>query len=202
MLLLLLCSLPLMRFVAADILLPEERRAMEEFHVQLRENVEPPASNMLLMMVWKEATEFGCATKYCKTHYFTMCLYRPAHNWPRERPYATGVSCSECPDGYGCYRNQCDASTEPVTDDFEAEPQNERPTMAYEAPHDQKNNLTSADEHQAPTPNSFVAEPQNQPITTLHEASIDQDDNTTSASKMLSSTGILLSAVFLVQCTV
>uniref|UniRef100_A0A5K3FHC2 Interleukin-2 n=1 Tax=Mesocestoides corti TaxID=53468 RepID=A0A5K3FHC2_MESCO len=47
--LLLLCSLPLMRLVAADILLPEERRAMEEFHLQLRENVQPPASNMLLM---------------------------------------------------------------------------------------------------------------------------------------------------------
>uniref|UniRef100_A0A5K3FI94 SCP domain-containing protein n=1 Tax=Mesocestoides corti TaxID=53468 RepID=A0A5K3FI94_MESCO len=232
---------------------------MEELHLQLRENVQPPASNMLLMrysteleslinewlencllkepdsttspqyhntsilmaagskrnysfdaifegavyqknrytyennscagycfhykqIVWAEATEFACATKKCNAHYFAMCLYRPAHNWPRERPYATGVSCSKCPEGYECYRNQCYANTEPVTDDFEVEPQNEIPALVYEAPHGQDDNLTSADGHHDPVTKSFSAEPKNEPVTNFYEAPISQDDNPTSAS--------------------
>uniref|UniRef100_A0A5K3FRB3 Secreted protein n=1 Tax=Mesocestoides corti TaxID=53468 RepID=A0A5K3FRB3_MESCO len=47
---LLVCLLPLIRLVSADLLLPDERRAMVEFHLRLRENVYPPASNMLLLV--------------------------------------------------------------------------------------------------------------------------------------------------------
>ncbi|VDD82377.1 unnamed protein product [Mesocestoides corti] len=41
------------------------------------------------------------------------CLYKPGHRNRQERPYERGSSCSGCPPGLGCYRNQCTALTKP-----------------------------------------------------------------------------------------
>uniref|UniRef100_A0A5K3FVC0 SCP domain-containing protein n=1 Tax=Mesocestoides corti TaxID=53468 RepID=A0A5K3FVC0_MESCO len=57
----------------------------------------------------------GCATKTCRKvsdkssspHVFAMCLYKPAGRASLERPYKAGPSCSMCPHGHRCYRNQC-----------------------------------------------------------------------------------------------
>uniref|UniRef100_A0A5K3G7M9 SCP domain-containing protein n=1 Tax=Mesocestoides corti TaxID=53468 RepID=A0A5K3G7M9_MESCO len=64
-------------------------------------------------MVWAASNELGCAQKKCpagsdsKTFLHTACLYKPGESNPVERPYTKGSSCSGCPDGFICRRNQC-----------------------------------------------------------------------------------------------
>uniref|UniRef100_A0A5K3FU35 SCP domain-containing protein n=1 Tax=Mesocestoides corti TaxID=53468 RepID=A0A5K3FU35_MESCO len=177
----------------------EERKTINDYHLELRENVSPTATNMLLMnysveleesvrkwisrceleepnasagaefentgmtihgyspnkpdykmelsfyatgaryynidnntcsqncddykrMVWSNSTEVGCSIQQCNntrksgSDYFIMaCLYRPGKNEPIERPYEKGDSCTKCPSGFTCYRNQCKNVSIPVT---------------------------------------------------------------------------------------
>uniref|UniRef100_A0A5K3FT70 SCP domain-containing protein n=1 Tax=Mesocestoides corti TaxID=53468 RepID=A0A5K3FT70_MESCO len=100
--------------VSAEVPTDEERKAILECHTKLRENVNPPASNMMLMMVWAASTQFGCALKNCpsrndvsKSMYTLVCIYKPSDRLVAARPYERGKSCSQCLDGYGCLRNQC-----------------------------------------------------------------------------------------------
>uniref|UniRef100_A0A5K3EYX3 SCP domain-containing protein n=1 Tax=Mesocestoides corti TaxID=53468 RepID=A0A5K3EYX3_MESCO len=67
-----------------------------------------------LQMVWAISTEVGCASHKCdhksKSYYATACLYEPGALDFQDRPYEAGPSCSNCTQGYGCYRNQCTAN--------------------------------------------------------------------------------------------
>ncbi|VDM18336.1 unnamed protein product [Hydatigera taeniaeformis] len=66
-------------------------------------------------MVWASSNLVGCAMRQCdymepswsNPQYFTVCQYKPAGNIYGEKPYEYGASCSKCPDGYSCFRNQC-----------------------------------------------------------------------------------------------
>uniref|UniRef100_A0A5K3FR91 SCP domain-containing protein n=1 Tax=Mesocestoides corti TaxID=53468 RepID=A0A5K3FR91_MESCO len=67
-----------------------------------------------LRMVWAASTEVGCATGRCANKAdpaerddFIICTYKPSVLRFNARPYARGTSCTRCPTGYGCYRNQC-----------------------------------------------------------------------------------------------
>uniref|UniRef100_A0A5K3FBZ1 SCP domain-containing protein n=1 Tax=Mesocestoides corti TaxID=53468 RepID=A0A5K3FBZ1_MESCO len=189
----LLCLLILTWYVLAEVPTDEERKAILECHTKLRENVNPPASNMMLLnysiemenlavkyiadcqppsnrgpfngtsellmnelreksqyvqelckvngngydydenscngaclsynqMVWAASTQFGCALKNCptdgdvsKSSYTLVCIYKPGDESEDERPYVSGDSCSRCPDGYGCQRNQCYRGTPNTT---------------------------------------------------------------------------------------
>uniref|UniRef100_A0A5K3EFM1 SCP domain-containing protein n=1 Tax=Mesocestoides corti TaxID=53468 RepID=A0A5K3EFM1_MESCO len=66
------------------------------------------------LLVWAAMTKIGCVQRECKhvnarrfPEYLFACLYKPVGNIYDERPYANGSSCSQCPAGYQCYRNQC-----------------------------------------------------------------------------------------------
>uniref|UniRef100_A0A5K3FD38 SCP domain-containing protein n=1 Tax=Mesocestoides corti TaxID=53468 RepID=A0A5K3FD38_MESCO len=189
----LLCVLILTWHVLAEVPTDEERKEILECHTRLREHVNPPASNMMLMnysiemenlavksladcrppsdlepfqgtsellmdelpekpqfvqelstvngktydyerddcsgpcrdynlMVWATSTQVGCATKKCpkrgdvsKSTYALVCIYKPGDNSVAERPYKSGKSCSQCPGGYGCQRNQCYKDTPTTT---------------------------------------------------------------------------------------
>uniref|UniRef100_A0A5K3FV60 SCP domain-containing protein n=1 Tax=Mesocestoides corti TaxID=53468 RepID=A0A5K3FV60_MESCO len=175
--------------VAADVPTLEERNKIMEWHTQVRESVEPTASNMMFMsysteleslaqgyivncsfappdqnflpenvseiphmsigarptfdemlkefasekqfydyennrctdscydykqMVSAETSAVGCIQRQCTSQtvdaqamYLTMCLYKPSDKRLNERPYKSGASCSECPEGYTCRSKQC-----------------------------------------------------------------------------------------------
>uniref|UniRef100_A0A5K3FLA6 SCP domain-containing protein n=1 Tax=Mesocestoides corti TaxID=53468 RepID=A0A5K3FLA6_MESCO len=64
-----------------------------------------------IRMVWAQTTLVGCALGRCQgkddpTTYI-LCAYKPSSLMLDSRPYENGTSCSKCPEGYGCQRNQC-----------------------------------------------------------------------------------------------
>uniref|UniRef100_A0A5K3FXH5 SCP domain-containing protein n=1 Tax=Mesocestoides corti TaxID=53468 RepID=A0A5K3FXH5_MESCO len=69
-------------------------------------------------MVLANVTQIGCALHPCpsssgnsKTEIAIACGYNAISDDRSGRPYEEGVSCSKCPEGYGCNRNQCDAKS-------------------------------------------------------------------------------------------
>uniref|UniRef100_A0A5K3FWX3 SCP domain-containing protein n=1 Tax=Mesocestoides corti TaxID=53468 RepID=A0A5K3FWX3_MESCO len=70
-------------------------------------------------MVWSQSTAVGCAIKTFQNNglLYTTCIYKPGDYTVRDRPYEGGQSCTKCPNGFACYRNQCtnSSSTSPTT---------------------------------------------------------------------------------------
>uniref|UniRef100_A0A5K3F9U9 SCP domain-containing protein n=1 Tax=Mesocestoides corti TaxID=53468 RepID=A0A5K3F9U9_MESCO len=71
-------------------------------------------------IIWSTSSQVGCYRRRCDhsdfwvtPRYVMACLYKPGHRNRQERPYERGSSCSGCPPGLGCYRNQCTALTKP-----------------------------------------------------------------------------------------
>uniref|UniRef100_A0A5K3EXX4 SCP domain-containing protein n=1 Tax=Mesocestoides corti TaxID=53468 RepID=A0A5K3EXX4_MESCO len=100
--------------VLAEVPSEEDRKTIMECHTKLREEVKPTASNMQLMMVRAKSTQVGCAFGQCITkddpstiNHLLTCAYKPSEIMFEEAPYEEGASCSKCPDGYRCHRNQC-----------------------------------------------------------------------------------------------
>ncbi|XP_072168989.1 uncharacterized protein [Diadema setosum] len=66
-------------------------------------------------VVWAESYAVGCGRTLCANlvgfvpnAYMITCNYGPAGNFVGQRPYLTGLSCSECSTGSGqCFNNQC-----------------------------------------------------------------------------------------------
>uniref|UniRef100_A0A5K3FZY7 SCP domain-containing protein n=1 Tax=Mesocestoides corti TaxID=53468 RepID=A0A5K3FZY7_MESCO len=65
-------------------------------------------------MVWATSTEVGCVEGTCnakndltKPTHLLLCLYKPSDLKYGDNPYEPGPSCSKCPEGYWCHRNQC-----------------------------------------------------------------------------------------------
>uniref|UniRef100_A0A5K3FQN9 SCP domain-containing protein n=1 Tax=Mesocestoides corti TaxID=53468 RepID=A0A5K3FQN9_MESCO len=73
-------------------------------------------------MVWATAAQVGCSSKACpngfdasKSRYALVCIYKLSDALLVKGPYESGKSCSRCPDGYGCQRNQCYRDTQTTT---------------------------------------------------------------------------------------
>ncbi|KAL5103085.1 GLIPR1-like protein 1 [Taenia crassiceps] len=66
-------------------------------------------------LVWANSDQVGCAMRRCdglrpdwsNPQYLTVCQYKPGGNYVGQRPYVFGPSCSRCPRGFWCSRNQC-----------------------------------------------------------------------------------------------
>uniref|UniRef100_A0A5K3FWJ2 SCP domain-containing protein n=2 Tax=Mesocestoides corti TaxID=53468 RepID=A0A5K3FWJ2_MESCO len=63
-------------------------------------------------MVWSQTTAVGCTIEDCQNSGIlrTACIYKPGKFDPPDRPYEKGQSCTKCPTGSACYRNQCENS--------------------------------------------------------------------------------------------
>uniref|UniRef100_A0A5K3G5X1 SCP domain-containing protein n=2 Tax=Mesocestoides corti TaxID=53468 RepID=A0A5K3G5X1_MESCO len=63
----------------------------------------------LKTMLWSQTTAVGCTIEACQgsKNYLTACVYKPGDFSVRDRPYEKGQSCTKCPSGFDCYRNQC-----------------------------------------------------------------------------------------------
>uniref|UniRef100_A0A5K3FSZ6 SCP domain-containing protein n=1 Tax=Mesocestoides corti TaxID=53468 RepID=A0A5K3FSZ6_MESCO len=71
-------------------------------------------------MVWAASTEVGCAKAKCpgkkrKEVHFMACAFNHGGTNLDERPYAKGVSCSNCRQGAVCLHNQCASAQEQNT---------------------------------------------------------------------------------------
>uniref|UniRef100_A0A5K3G163 SCP domain-containing protein n=1 Tax=Mesocestoides corti TaxID=53468 RepID=A0A5K3G163_MESCO len=73
-------------------------------------------------MVLATANEVGCAQNVCLTsnpppvfEFLNVCLFRRIGGYLTDRPYKSGMSCSECPNGFACERKQCFKKPSPVT---------------------------------------------------------------------------------------
>uniref|UniRef100_A0A5K3FBN4 SCP domain-containing protein n=1 Tax=Mesocestoides corti TaxID=53468 RepID=A0A5K3FBN4_MESCO len=66
-------------------------------------------------MVWSTSTQIGCAIGRCDHVAFDLqppvyivgCVYKTPHYDCHSSPYTHGRSCSQCPSGSACFRNQC-----------------------------------------------------------------------------------------------
>ncbi|VDM26368.1 unnamed protein product [Hydatigera taeniaeformis] len=66
-------------------------------------------------MIWATSDQLGCAMRRCdglrsdwgNPQYLSVCQYKPDGNLRGQKPYEYGRSCSKCPEGYFCLRNQC-----------------------------------------------------------------------------------------------
>ncbi|VDK43504.1 unnamed protein product [Taenia asiatica] len=66
-------------------------------------------------MVWANTNKMGCAMHQCvelhpalkNPQYLIVCGYKPGGNYEGDWPYEQGPSCSKCPKGQMCFRNQC-----------------------------------------------------------------------------------------------
>ncbi|VDM25389.1 unnamed protein product [Hydatigera taeniaeformis] len=66
-------------------------------------------------MIWATTDKVGCAMRQCdglrsdwdNPQYLIVCQYSPGGNYVGQKPYEYGPSCSKCPRGHSCYRNQC-----------------------------------------------------------------------------------------------
>uniref|UniRef100_A0A5K3EFN1 SCP domain-containing protein n=1 Tax=Mesocestoides corti TaxID=53468 RepID=A0A5K3EFN1_MESCO len=74
-------------------------------------------------MVWATTDKVGCSQKLCqnsiffpKPQYIFTCFYKPADVMMKDRPYLSGSICTECPQGFSCYRKQCTNLTSLATD--------------------------------------------------------------------------------------
>uniref|UniRef100_A0A0R3UAB0 SCP domain-containing protein n=1 Tax=Mesocestoides corti TaxID=53468 RepID=A0A0R3UAB0_MESCO len=84
-----------------------------------------------LQVVWHQTTEIGCSLRKCEERYFVICRYRPAAKPLIEKPYEEGPSCSKCPQGYECHRNQCDANSVSVDNSYYSATQSNAATSVY-----------------------------------------------------------------------
>uniref|UniRef100_A0A5K3G076 SCP domain-containing protein n=1 Tax=Mesocestoides corti TaxID=53468 RepID=A0A5K3G076_MESCO len=65
-------------------------------------------------IVFAASTGVGCAIGACKTNNLAnvplnvmVCIYNPGVLRITQPPYESGSACSNCPNGYECYRKQC-----------------------------------------------------------------------------------------------
>uniref|UniRef100_A0A5K3FHM3 SCP domain-containing protein n=1 Tax=Mesocestoides corti TaxID=53468 RepID=A0A5K3FHM3_MESCO len=94
----------------ADVPTEKERTQIVEFLTNLRESVDPPASNMMLLA---KTNAVDCAEAKCTPQgntsdlYLTICLFLKNGGNADEGPCKHGESCIECPDGVACHRKRC-----------------------------------------------------------------------------------------------
>ncbi|XP_069486456.1 peptidase inhibitor 16-like isoform X2 [Ambystoma mexicanum] len=87
---------------------------MLEEHNRFRAMVDPPAADMLHMLVWANSYKLGCAAHVCnrvpgfEEEFLMMviCNYGPAGNFP-SHPYVSGIPCSSCIAEDTCENNLC-----------------------------------------------------------------------------------------------
>ncbi|XP_069488648.1 peptidase inhibitor 16-like isoform X5 [Ambystoma mexicanum] len=92
-------------------------------HNRLRAMVEPPASDMLYLVVWGNTYKLGCAAHVCDSvkgfdgeyYMIVLCNYGPAGNYPHQ-PYTSGASCTACPAGDKCENKLCRNPTRDTMD--------------------------------------------------------------------------------------
>uniref|UniRef100_A0A5K3EPM4 SCP domain-containing protein n=1 Tax=Mesocestoides corti TaxID=53468 RepID=A0A5K3EPM4_MESCO len=88
-------------------------------------------------IVWANSTEVGCARKRCgfsstgkiRPGDFVVCVYN-SESVRGQRPYKEGISCSQCPPGEKCSRNQC--VTPPIA--AAASSEDDLPPISSESP--------------------------------------------------------------------
>lgn len=63
-------------------------------------------------VAWHNSEYLGCARVECGNNYFySVCNYGPGGNYNGQQPYTAGISCSLCPDDYGCNNQLCSKSS-------------------------------------------------------------------------------------------
>uniref|UniRef100_A0A5K3EFQ2 SCP domain-containing protein n=1 Tax=Mesocestoides corti TaxID=53468 RepID=A0A5K3EFQ2_MESCO len=89
-------------------------------------------------MVWATANQVGCAHRQCKTgsnpsalQYYLACFYQPVGLIGEEKPYETGSSCTDCPNGMDCFRKQCANLSSLSSDSCSRTPPKQTPSPAY-----------------------------------------------------------------------
>ncbi|KAL5102803.1 Cysteine-rich secretory protein LCCL domain-containing 2 [Taenia crassiceps] len=89
--------------------------ALEKSNYYYQNNTCNGSCDRYKRMIWASSNQLGCAMRQCdgirpewdNPQYLSVCQYRPKGNKQGKRPYRQGRSCSKCPEGHSCYRNQC-----------------------------------------------------------------------------------------------